>query len=84
MVLRQPFVTPSAVEAFDVRVLLRLAKFDVFEADTPDLAQASMAGLMYSGPLSQRIAWGLLRQEMICVSALNRAQHRKREVDLNA
>jgi hypothetical protein len=57
--MRQPFVTPSAVEAFDVRVLLRLAKFDVFEADTPDLAQASMAGLMYSGPLSQRIAWGL-------------------------
>lgn len=33
-------------------------------------AQFSGVALMYSGPLSQRIAYGLSRQVMICVSTL--------------
>ena len=33
-----------------------------------DMPQASIAALMYSGPLSQRMTCGLPRQAMTCVS----------------
>ena len=33
-------------------------------------AQVGMAALMFSEPLSQRITWGLPRQEIICLSSL--------------
>jgi hypothetical protein len=48
----------TAIEAFDVRVLIGLARLDVMDGDSPFGAPMTKAGARSSGPLSSRMAAG--------------------------
>ncbi|AFP30835.1 hypothetical protein MRBBS_1898 [Marinobacter sp. BSs20148] len=63
-VLGQPVITNSAIVAFDIRILLRVAGLDKDKCNALFSAQSAWEGLIYSGPLSQRIWIGFLRHSM--------------------
>ena len=69
-VVSQPVVADRPVVTLDVSVLLRLARLNEINANARLAAHASVTALMYSGPLSQRIASGLPRHSMIRSSDL--------------
>ena len=63
----QPVVTPGAVKSLYVGILLRVAGWIYLSAILFCCAHCS-SSLMYSGPLSQRIAAGLPCHSMTCSS----------------
>lgn len=64
-VMGQPVVAHRPIVALDVGALLRLSRLDEADAYATFGGLGSVTALMYSGPLSQRVAWGLPRHSII-------------------
>jgi len=69
-VMSQSIVAHGPVVTLHISVLLRLAGLDESMRMPRLAAQAKVTALMYSGPLSQRIAFGLPRHSIIRSSDL--------------
>lgn len=65
VILGQPFIERCPVESLYVSILLRVAGLNVLKVNAPVLGHLVIVLLMFSGPLSLRIALDLPRQEMI-------------------
>ena len=64
-VVTEPVVADRPVVAFDVGILLRVARLDVIQPDAFAFSPGDEGALMYSGLLSLLMTCGLPRHSMI-------------------